>query len=238
MGRPPDRPRELLVCPGCGLDLDQARPKRIGDLYADPLGDTYWKGRPVHLSSTQRLIVDGLVTVRPYQSRRDKEAGYFVSAIALAERSDLSVDSVNVEISRIRGLFRQVDPDFNHIEVSPGAGWRWSEQIVRKVVAAMGPWVVLYDTHEVEWRRIYRIFLSPKEAVAMRLLIEARGEYVGAEPINLALGWNTPLGAKQACYAIRRKFAKADPATPIMELKKRAIGGRSVGYRIVRAVRK
>lgn len=231
-GRKPARHPELLACPGCGLDLSQQRVCEVGELWADPIGDTYWKGKPVRLSATLRLLLHSLL------------GRNFISGLVLAERLDATVDSVSVNLTHLRHAFRRVDPAFDQVETSHGEGWRWRTNAgTSKVIARKGQQFTLFANGEVLWRNRFRLFLEHGHQVAaLKLLIEADGpvgwraicEAIGRQDL-IEKGKGGPQQVHSVIAALRRRFAEADPKDPILAVKNS--GGRTVkpngGYRLL-----
>lgn len=202
------RRREFLFCPDCGSDLERQRPRRIGDLFADPRGDTIWKGREVILTVAERIILHSLLTASDRQSRRDVDRGHFISALTIAERSDGAIGSLTVQLASIRRAFRQVDPGFNMIENRSGAGYRW--RVGRKVPRVMArsrrhQRYVLHDDGALVVNKGVRVFFDPVKATRiiglLQALILADGEYVASAKL-LALGG--PGGPNALWDAMRR----------------------------------
>ena len=218
MNRSPKATRELLSCPSCGADLRALAPRRLGDLYADPIGDTFWRGQKVRLSPAERIVLHSILTAREYQSRRDRDSGHFVPRITIAERADISIGALSVTLTHIRNKFRQVDPDFNHIENEAG-GYRWSlNKVPRPLARSERPVLIVYDNHEVHWRNKYVIQLSEQEAKALVLLIEARGARVSAAVIGgVSNHYKTPVRlGYELVRRLRIKFAAADDTFPVI----------------------
>ena len=205
-------------CPNCGHDLQAMRPRRVGDLYADPFGETYWQGRQVKLSATQRLMVNSLLT-----------DGLFVNSLALAERCGITIDSVPVIMTAIRHAFRAVDPPFDMIESDRAHGWRWRERNVVRVAARYGP-LIIYDNRECSWQARYRVFLTFNEYIALVYIAERKGEWVDTielrEFINEKTGGNSKFSASSLQTKLRKVFAAVDPSKPIFENKR----GRQRGF--------
>lgn len=215
-GHPARTPPRLKHCPNCGHDLVALEPVQYGDLFADPRGDTYWKGQLVKLSPTQRIVLHTILTGTPPRSQgRDWQPGQFIDRLIIAERADTNIDNVDVFLSTIRSAFRQVDPDFNHIETKHGEGYRWSAIRVHQPIARFETAFVLYDDGELIWRQKYRIFLSPVETKIMKLLLDARGEPVHWTKVCELLGrTETGSATRAAMNRLRKRFREADPKTP------------------------
>jgi DNA-binding winged helix-turn-helix (wHTH) protein len=196
------RPSRFHFCPRCGVDLEELTVKQVGELIADPIGDTFWKGERVFLSASQRLMLDTLITGAGQISKRKIDRGFFASVQAIAERADISVDSVKVELSRIRKRFRAVDPSFDHIE----------EQPVQRPVAHWAPSkITLFDDNSVSWRSLYRVYLSPDEARGLALIIKARGEPVHVSKLMELIGKDRQMAGHRLVERIRAKFRAVDP---------------------------
>jgi DNA-binding response OmpR family regulator len=212
-GNPGRRRPRFKHCPKCGHDLEALEPIQYGDLFADPIGETFWKDQPVRITPTERIILHTLLTGTPPRSQgRDWQPGHFVDKLILAERADSTVDSIDVIVSNLRMKFRQVDPDFNHIETKHSEGYRWSAFRVHKPVARWGSGTfVLYDDGELVWRMRWRIFLSKQEMMVMQALLEAQGDYMHWTKINQAIGSATDSAARAAVNRLKQRFKETDP---------------------------
>jgi DNA-binding response OmpR family regulator len=229
-GNPGRQAPRLKHCPNCGHDLVALEPVRYGDLSADPRGDTYWKGDLIRLSTNERIVLHTILTGKPPRSQgRDWQPGQFVDRFIIAERVDSTADSVDVTISNIRKAFRQVDPEFNHIETQHGTGYRWSAIRVHQSLARWGGGTfVLYDDGEVVWRQRIRIFLSPYETKVMKVLLDAQGSFLHWTKINQETGAETDSAARSAVNRLRNRFKEADPKSEAIHCHK----GR--GYKVVK----
>jgi len=91
------------------------------ELVLDPLWQStpLWKGQRINLPLTAQRILATL-----YQHK-----GHIVSYEDLYEvvKSGRNRDNVRKHVSTIRDAFRELDPDFNHIENIPMRGFRWSK---------------------------------------------------------------------------------------------------------------
>jgi hypothetical protein len=232
-GNPGRRPPCLKHCPKCGYDLKSLEPVQYGDLFADPIGETFWKNQPVRISVTERIVLHTLLTGTPPRSAgRDWQPGQFVDKLIIAERADSSIDSVDVMICNLRMKFRQVDPTFDHIETKHSEGYRWSAFKVHRPIARWGPGTfVLYDDGELLWRNRWRIFLSAQETKVMKALIDAQGEYIHWTKVNEAIGSETDSAARAAVNRLRQRFKEADPSSLAIYSQS---GQASKGYKIVR----
>jgi hypothetical protein len=216
MGMRPKRVRTWVACPHCHRDLDELAPKELGDLYADPQGDTFWKGRDVKLNATLRIILNTLIVGNSHHSRRDRDGGIFASVLHIAERADIGVESVKVMVSALRGAFRQVDPEFDHIEAGSNE-WRWSETKVRRPLAnSQKLRLTVYDNGEADWRGYHRVFLSEQEAKALAMIIKAAGRPVTASELAKATSTGTLRMGYAVVGRVRKKFAEVDPNIQII----------------------
>lgn len=232
VGQPKQRP-EILFCPKCGYDLDDARPRRLGDLYADPMGETFWKGERVHLTATERVVLSSIVTTEQRAANRE-ELGSYTSGLVIAERADLTIDSVKVVITRLRQAFQQVDPDFDHIETATGFGYRFVMSPVARVLCRL-PGLVLQSDGTATWQNRYRIFLNTgkgHQLTIMTALMRAAGELVSNRELIKLINAPCRTGPFIAISGIRKKFAEADARIPIIigDKGNRRAGG--AGYRI------
>lgn len=236
--RPPKSGRVLVACPSCGTDLRSLEPRRIGELYADPIGDTFWKGQKVRLSGAERLVLHSILTLRDYQSRRDRDNGHFVARVTIAERADISINALSVTMTHIRNKFRQIDPEFDQIEGQSG-GYRWTlNRLPRPLARSDNPVLAVYDSGEAHWRNKYVVQLSEQEAAALVLLIEARGARVLAATLGRVSEQtknSTRLGY-ELVRRIRLKFAAADDALPVIMSTPKACRVQA-GFALYRAVR-
>lgn len=109
------------TCPHCGHDLAALEMTNFGQLGIEDGGSRiYWQTHEVRLTRAERLIVLGIVRLQ----------GRIISWEALCEIApgEACADPknvVNVLVSRIRKLFRNVDPEFTCIETVWGVGLRW-----------------------------------------------------------------------------------------------------------------
>lgn len=232
-GMPPRRLVEFTHCPNCHHNLDAERPRQVGDLWADPRGDTTWKGHYVDLSATLRILLHTLLTCADYRSRRVVDDGPFVSALTIAERLDMSIESAKVYISHLRNRFRAVDPEFDQIGTDWGNGWRWNAAgNVSKVVARSRDGVlVCYDNGTVIARN-HRLYLQPRVGSALtyiRALVAASPDFVTNAALAKAAGV-TNTGGRSVQYAmksLRERIEAAGLAGVRLESKQR------LGYRLV-----
>lgn len=83
------------ICPHCGFNLRREERITFGALDFDPYGDSAWKGRSVHLTVAERLLLGSLVAA----------AGQIVTLGALIERMGSEAEDSNVPavlVCRIR----------------------------------------------------------------------------------------------------------------------------------------
>jgi two-component system response regulator ChvI len=94
-----------------------------GDLVLDPARHACtWRGQLVDLTVTEFLIVKSL-TMRPgHVKNRDQ----LIDA-AYGEHIYVDDRTIDSHIKRLRKKFRDVDPDFGHIETLYGVGYRYRE---------------------------------------------------------------------------------------------------------------
>jgi DNA-binding response OmpR family regulator len=210
----PSKEPQFLCCPSCGFDLVKARPVRIGELYADPMGETYWKGKQVPLNANFRLILSGILLA----SQSNKPA----LKLALAERADVGLDSVDVFICKLRDKFKQVDPDFNHIETVWGEGYKWSETPVRQTILSF-PQIplVIYDNGECHWQNRYLVKLAMSrgknnQVKVLKALAEARGDFLNIDKIQEITGIPGRHGVYIVVQSIMDRFAETDPKSRII----------------------
>jgi two-component system, OmpR family, response regulator ChvI len=88
----------------------------------------FWKDQKIDLTLTEFRIVEYLVK-RAGQDIRYRELYDIVHGVGFAAGEGEIGFRANVRafIKRIRQKFRDVDPNFEHIENYPGFGYRWSE---------------------------------------------------------------------------------------------------------------
>lgn len=79
-----------------------------------------WQGQPVPLTLTEFWMVHALARRPGHVKNRDQ----------LMKDANVYVDDTTVtsHIKRIRKKFRELDPDFDHIETVYGMGYRWRSQ--------------------------------------------------------------------------------------------------------------
>jgi two-component system response regulator ChvI len=94
-----------------------------GELVLDPARHACtWRGLPVDLTVTEFLIVKSL-TLRPgHVKNRDQ----LIDA-AYGEHIYVDDRTIDSHIKRLRKKFRDVDPEFSHIETLYGVGYRYRE---------------------------------------------------------------------------------------------------------------
>lgn len=206
------------------MDLQRLEPLVLGDLLADPLGDTFWKGMRVPLTAAERLILHSMLTARPASQGVPGDKGPFIQAWVVAERAGVTASSLPTLISIMRSKFREIDPEFNHIE-SGKKEYRWSEKLLRNKIIARNQDMTLYERGEVLWRGFHRIYLSEVEAIVLSELLRADGGYVSPARLGAACHWSAR-SAKRAVALVRKKFADAD-AIPVIGVR------RGVGYCLV-----
>lgn len=230
---PPRRIAELTHCPNCHHNLDAERPRHIGDLWADPRGDTVWKGRMVQLSDTLRILLHTLLTCADYRSRRVVDDGYFVTGLTIAERLDMSTDSAKVYISHLRNRFRSVDPEFDQIEVSWGVGYRWRAvgKAPKAVARSRNGRFVCYDNGTVTVAN-HRLFLNPRAGGTleyMKALVSASPEWVSNAKLAEAVMCERNGGrtVQWAMREMRKRLEAAGVEGVTIEAK------RGLGYRLV-----
>ncbi len=213
----PKGTRKWTVCPYCSRDLVALEPVRVGDLYHDPVGETYWKGQKVHLSPSERLILTALANAGGQVTRRTHEPCYAISASALAERADISVESLPVLMSNLRKSFRLLDPEFNMIETEKGSGYRWATINPSTIlISQVGPRLTVFKNGECVWREKFRLKLSPWETRALVMLMEARGEIVSVEKLATLSGSGKFHTGHRVIELLRTKFKQVDPEIPII----------------------
>lgn len=212
------RHRRFAFCPCCGVDLEKLEPIRLGELYADPMGDTFWKGEPVDLTPTQRLILHSLLTARPSSQGKAGDAGPFISNWLIAERAGITTASLKSYMSLLRLKFRAIDPGFDHIETGKNEH-RWSEKLLRSKVIASNSDLTLFERGRVLWRNKFSIYLSEVESIVLCELIKADGRPVATRKLSEACGWSER-GARRVPRLIRKKFGAADDI-PIIGVKQR-----------------
>lgn len=188
------------------------RPRRIGDLYADPAGDTLWKGREVIITATERILLHSLLTANDRQSRRDVDRGHFVSLMTLADRLDTSTETTKVYVSRIRRAFRLVDPDFDMIENESGVGYRWrvGSKAPAVTARARNGRYVLYDDGSLLLNNCVRVFFDARKAARilaiLKALIDAQGDFVTTARLEQLTGLRQRNGLSCAISRIRRRM--------------------------------
>jgi DNA-binding response OmpR family regulator len=210
----PGKEPQLLCCPSCGFDLVKARPIRVGELYADPLGETYWKGKRIEFNANFRLILSGILLAS--QNRHP------AAKLALAERADISLNSVDVFIMKMRDMFKAVDPDFAHIETLWGEGYRWSETPVKQGIVSFPEIpLIMYDNGECHWQGRFMVKLAASrgknnQVKVLKALAEARGDFLNIDKIQEITGIPGRHGVYIVVQAIMDKFAETDPKSRII----------------------
>ncbi len=104
-------------------ESDSDRKVVRGELEMDPARHLCrWSGRDISLTVTEFLILQALATHPGHVKSRDQllDAAYDDQVYV----DDRTIDS---HIKRMRRKFRDVDPDFSHIETLYGIGYRYSE---------------------------------------------------------------------------------------------------------------
>lgn len=111
----------IATCPNCCFDLSPFEPIVRGDLSIPDRVTFRWQGHDLQLTPQQRLILLAII-------RAD---GEIVKRTALMEAIGLDTDdrdpsnSADVQLSRVRAAFREIDPLFDSIETVRGEGLRW-----------------------------------------------------------------------------------------------------------------
>ncbi len=94
-----------------------------GDLVLDPGRHACtWKGQPVDLTVTEFLILKSLALRPGHVKNRDQ----LIDA-AYGEHIYVDDRTIDSHIKRLRKKFRDVDPEFGHIETLYGVGYRYRE---------------------------------------------------------------------------------------------------------------
>ena len=92
-----------------------------GKMVIDPLRlAVTWEGRPVALTVTELLLLQGLVRRPGIVKTREQ-----LMVDAYPERVSVSDRTIDSHVKRIRRKFQLVDPAFDHIEGVYGAGYRY-----------------------------------------------------------------------------------------------------------------
>jgi DNA-binding response OmpR family regulator len=105
-------------CHGCGLAQHRVEPEAaVGDLTISLSGECWWRGRKVPLTATETMIVHALAS--------DPGCFFRFEALANLTGSTENGGCVRTWVSKIRRLFRDVDPEFDRIETKHGFGYRW-----------------------------------------------------------------------------------------------------------------
>ena len=117
--------RRIDLSSGAGDDATETQAAAIdrGNLVLDPARHMCsWKGRPVTLTVTEFLILQVLAMRPGHVKSRDQlmDAAYGDQVYV----DDRTIDS---HIKRMRRKFRDVDPEFSHIETLYGIGYRYGE---------------------------------------------------------------------------------------------------------------
>ena len=94
-----------------------------GELILDPARHACtWKGRPVDLTVTEFLILKSLALRPGHVKNRDQ----LIDA-AYGEHIYVDDRTIDSHIKRLRKKFRDLDPEFGHIETLYGVGYRYRE---------------------------------------------------------------------------------------------------------------
>lgn len=106
-----------------GNAKDSMPPASTNELSIDPLRQRtpIWRAQKINLPLTAQRILAAL-----YANR-----GQVVSYDDLFQvvKSGRNRDNIRKHVSTIRDAFREVDPQFDHIENVPMRGFRWSDQV-------------------------------------------------------------------------------------------------------------
>ena len=104
-----------------GVRSHDDEPVVRGSLSIDPLRLTVgWNGRPVLLTVTEILLLQGLVHRPGIVKTREQ-----LMLDAYPDRVSVSDRTIDSHVKRIRRKFQAVDPAFDHIEGVYGAGYRY-----------------------------------------------------------------------------------------------------------------
>jgi len=81
-----------------------------------------WRGTPISLTVTEFLILEALANRPGHVKSRDQ-------LLDIAYDAEVYVDdrTIDSHIKRMRKKFRDIDPDFSHIDTLYGIGYRYSE---------------------------------------------------------------------------------------------------------------
>jgi two-component system response regulator ChvI len=82
-----------------------------------------WKDEPVNLTVTEYLLIKALAERPGHVRNRDQ-------LIDMAYGENIYIDdrTVDSHIKRVRKKFKELDPEFNHIETLYGVGYRYKEE--------------------------------------------------------------------------------------------------------------
>ncbi len=81
-----------------------------------------WKGEPVNLTVTEYLLLKALA-MRPGHVRNREQ----LIAMAYGENMHIDDRTIDSHIKRVRKKFKDLDPEFDHIETLYGIGYRYKE---------------------------------------------------------------------------------------------------------------
>ncbi len=97
-----------------------------GQLMLDPVRHMCtWKGKHVELTVTEFLILKSLAQRPGHVKNRDQ----LIDA-AYGEHIYVDDRTIDSHIKRLRKKFREIDPDFGHIETLYGVGYRYRDEAV------------------------------------------------------------------------------------------------------------
>lgn len=92
---------------------------RLGELELNEASlSVSWKDEPLNLTLTEFWVVESLA----HSAGKVKS---YESLMQVTRQSYVEKNTINGYIRRIRKKFKQIDPDFEHIETVFGTGYRW-----------------------------------------------------------------------------------------------------------------
>lgn len=117
------RRQSLTATPGTQKEEDKSKLARGHLVLDDARHVSAWKGEVVNLTVTEYLLLKALALRPGHVKNRDQ-------LIDMAYGENIYVDdrTIDSHIKRIRKKFRNVDPEFNHIETLYGVGYKYKDE--------------------------------------------------------------------------------------------------------------
>jgi DNA-binding response OmpR family regulator len=107
----------MHMCPNCGVSFRKFEPVLFGNIMIDDVGDVYFEGRHIPVSSNVGIVVKALI--------RSQGRTFTMDAIGNLVSEDITNNGIRQLMKRVRDAFRAVDPHFDQVESVHKVGYRW-----------------------------------------------------------------------------------------------------------------